>query len=139
MRFPLKTMGLAAVLAAGALAVGHLAFAGGDLGQDIENQIEAHSVQNFGIAQGLDASSTTNITAAQANADPTALVTLAKNLKATAVVIDPAAPNIDRISFWPNATNPEWLIYCNEQGSGAVALQRARLPTATSTPSSSPA
>lgn len=110
MRFPLKTMGLAAVLAAGALAVGHLAFAGGDLGQDIENQIEAHSVQNFGIVQGLDASSTTNINQATALADPTNLVTLAKSLKAKTVAVVDGAPNVDMISLWPNDTAPTHLI-----------------------------
>jgi len=62
--------------------------------------------------------------------DETALATLANGLSARVVTKSTggtAAPVIDMMALWPNDTNPTWLIACNEEGSGQVALQRIRI------------
>lgn len=111
----------------GALAAGAVAMAGPDFGQSIENQGRAHSMQNFGIVQPLDASSQLSIDAATATADPTKLATFAKQLNARTVAVVNGAPNIDMMALWPNDTNPEWLIACNEQGAANVGVVRIRI------------
>jgi hypothetical protein len=115
MRIHIKRIALGAAAALGLTAIAGIAGAATDFGQFIEGEHQAHSMQNFGIAQALTASSQDQITAATANADPTKLVTLAKQLKAKVVAVVPDAPNVDMMVLWPNDTNPTWIIACNEQ------------------------
>ena len=119
----------AVAAAAGALALGGLAFGAGDLGLDLQNQVNAHSNQAFGIVQPLQASSTQSIDAATASADPTKLVTLAKQLKAKTVAVVDGAPNLDMMSLWPSDSDPQWIIDCNEQGNGDIGLVRINIAT----------
>jgi secreted PhoX family phosphatase len=104
------------------------AFGGFDFGLFRDHQLEAHSEQVFGVAQALDASSTEDIGGVLANADPTALVTLAKGLRAHVVSAQPGlGANIDMMALWPDDANPTHLIACNEQGAAEPAVQRIRL------------
>jgi hypothetical protein len=43
-----------------------------------------------------------------------------------------AAPNLDQMVLWP-ASNPQYLIACNEQGTADPALQRISLATGNAT------
>ncbi len=127
MRLSFRQIALGAAAALGVMAIAGIAGARGDFGQDIENQARAHSNQNFGIGKPLEESSTTNINAATALADPTKLATLAKGLDAKTVAVVDGAPNIDMIALWPNDTNPTHLIACNEQGAAQIGLIRISL------------
>ena len=102
--------------------------AGPDFGQLVEQLVKAQSVKLFGTVGTLAASSTASISAAAADASPTALVRLAPGL--TAQVVSAASnlgANIDMMVLWPNDSAPTHIIACNEQGSGQVGLQRISL------------
>lgn len=120
----LGTVGLLALTAVGTAA----ATSPHDAGLDREKQLEAHSLQQFGVTSGLPASSTKDISAEEAAAHPERLVTLAKGLHAKVVTAGRAAPNLDMATLWP-ARDPRWLISCNEQGTTAPGLQRIDLRT----------
>lgn len=115
-----------------AVAVGTavVAVAGGDPGQQLQDQLEAHSVQYFGVTSGLSASSTQDID------DPAtpalAFATLAKGLSARVVTSGVAAPNLDMGALWP-VRDPQWLLYCNEQGPSDPGVQRINLSTGAAT------
>ena len=115
-----------------AVAVGTAvaAVAGGDPGQQLQDQLEAHSVQYFGVTSGLSASSTQDID------DPAtpalAFATLAKGLSARVVTSGVAAPNLDMGALWP-VRDPQWLLYCNEQGPSDPGVQRINLSTGAAT------
>ena len=111
--------GIALVVALGIGVVGS-ALAGLDFGLDTQNLLASKSQVLFGVGKPIDASSQDSIDATTADADPTALATLANGLNADVVTSGVAAPNIDMMALWPNATDPEWLIACNEQGSAQV-------------------
>src|SRR4030095_9843805 len=99
-----------------------------DFGLFRDHQLEVHSNQIFGIHEAVAASSTEDIGGVLADSDPTALVTLAKGLRARVVTAQPnAGSNIDMMALWPNDANPTHLIACNEQGTTAPGLQRIRL------------
>src|SRR5262245_770769 len=84
--------------------------------------------QLYGIVKPLGASSTESISAAAAEADPTALVTVAKGLKVSvATAANNAGSNIDMMAPWPDDVNPTHLIACNEQGPTSPGVQRIRL------------
>lgn len=103
---------------------------GFDFGTFREAQLEAHSQQLFGVAQPLASSSRRSIDAAQAEADPTRLVTLARGLRARVVSASPAlAPNVDQMALWPDDVHPTHLVFCNEQGATAPGVQRLDLAT----------
>ena len=110
-----KTRVALAAVAGIAVAVGSavVAVAGGDPGQELQDQLEAHSDQYFGVTSGLPASSTKDID--DPAAPPLAFATLAKGLSARVVTSGVAAPNLDMGALWP-VSNPKWLLYCNEQG-----------------------
>lgn len=73
------------------------AYAGGDFGQQVEQMLNSKANQLFGVNGTLDASSTTQISGAAAEADPTKLVTLAHGLTAHVVSKDPSlGGNVDR-------------------------------------------
>jgi hypothetical protein len=102
----------------------------GDFGQQVEQLLNAKSNSLFGLNGTLDASSTTQVTGAEAEADPTKLVTLARGLKAHVVSKDPAlGGNVDQIALWPSDTRPTHLIFCNEEGTSAPAIQRVTIAT----------
>ncbi len=99
-----------------------------DFGAFRDHLLEAHAEQLFGVGAPVGASSTASVSAAVAEADPTALVTLAKGLHARAVSASPSlAANIDMMALWPDDVNPTHLIVCNEQGPGQAGVQRIRL------------
>src|SRR5215510_8469183 len=117
-------VGLATVGAAGTVAAA-VSF---DFGVFRDQMLEAKSNQAFGVVSGIAQSSTASIDAATANADPTALVTMAKGL--TVGVVSAAAnlgANIDQMALWPNDQNPTHLIACNEEGPAQPGVQRIRV------------
>src|SRR5690242_4461091 len=61
----------------------------------------ASDMQRYGVIQGIAHSSTTDIDAATAKADPLKLATLAKGLKVRAVTSGNAAPTLDMAALWP--------------------------------------
>lgn len=118
---------LAFTLATAALTLGATpALADPDTGRR-QNDPEDRTVQTFGIIAPLASSSTRSITAAEAAADPTRLVTLARPLTARVVTAGAAGANVDMMALWPNDADPEWLIACNEQGTTSPGLQRIRI------------
>lgn len=101
-----------------------------DFGQKVEHLLNAQSVKLFGVVKPLDASSSASISADEANADPTKLMTVAHGLhiKVISAKAD-LGPNIDQMALWPNSVNPTHIIACNEQSTGQVALQRIDMAT----------
>ncbi|HEV8165593.1 MAG TPA: hypothetical protein VGR74_14305, partial [Actinomycetota bacterium] len=85
-------------------------------------------LRDFGVVKGLDRSSTLDIDAATASADPLRLATLAKGLRARVVTSGNAAPNLDMMALWP-VNHPTHLLACNEQGPGQAGVQRIDLAT----------
>jgi hypothetical protein len=127
MMFRSKSKVLTALSAVG-FATTAAAMNGFDFGLFRDNQLEAHSLQVFGVVQGVPESSNLSITASEANANPAALVTLARGLRAYVVGTgSSAAPVIDMMALWPNDEAPTHLIACNEEGTGRPGLQRIRL------------
>jgi hypothetical protein len=93
-----------------------------------DHQLDAHSIQLFGIVEPVEASSTASVDAITADADPPSLVTLAKGLSARVVTADAnAGADIDMMALWPNDQNPTHLIACNEQDTTDPGLQWIRL------------
>jgi hypothetical protein len=109
-----------------AVAAAVAAVAGGDPGQQQQDQLEAHSVQYFGVTSGLPSSSTQDID--DPNAAPLSFATLAEGLSARVVTSGVAAANLDMGALWP-VDNPRWLLYCNEQGPSDPGVQRVDLAT----------
>ena len=119
----------ALVVALGIGLVGS-ALAGLDFGLDEQNLLASKSQVLFGLGKPIDDSSQDSIDQVTAEADPTDLVTLANGLSAKVVTAAAnAGPNIDMMAPWPNATNPTWLIACNEQGTGDPGVQRINIST----------
>lgn len=99
-----------------------------DFGLRVEHQLRAHSNQLFGVTQPIAASSTQSMDAATAEANPTALATFAKGLRARVVTsAGNAGANIDMMALWPDDESATHLIACNEQGVAQPAIQRIRL------------
>ena len=95
----------ASLLAAGALLGSAVAgFAAIDYGQSVENALDVRAPELFGVVGPVAASSTASISQADALADPTRLVTLARSLKAR-MVTQTAAPVIDRKSTRLNSSH----------------------------------
>jgi hypothetical protein len=127
----MKRTAMVFVLVAG-LGIGVVgsAIAGLDFGVDTQNLLNARSQPLFGVGKPLGASSQDSIDASTAEADPTALVTLASGLGAEVVsAATNLGPNTDMMALWPNATDPEWLIVCNEEGPAEVGVQRINVET----------
>jgi hypothetical protein len=104
------------------------AVAGFSFGTFRDHQLSDLSHQLFGVGTPLAASSTKQLTQAQAQADPTKLVSLAKGLHARVVTTQGPAVD-DQISLWPNSTNPTYLIECNEDDVTQPGLVRIQLST----------
>jgi hypothetical protein len=117
-----------AALAVATLALTAGALATGDFGADTEGRLNQDAMDNFGVIKTLPSSSHAAATAAQANADPRSLITLAKGLSARVVTTSSGA-NTDMIALWPNDQQPTHLIVCNEQGTTDPGLQRINLQT----------
>ncbi len=101
-----------------------------DFGEQVEALAKIQAKELFGIYAPLGASSTASITADQANANPKALVTVAKGLKVNVVSAHAnLGANIDMMVLWPNDVHPTHIIACNEQGAGQVGVQRISLAT----------
>jgi secreted PhoX family phosphatase len=101
-----------------------------DFGQKVEQLAKSQSISLFGTLGTLGASSTTQLSATQAEATPAALLTVAPGLSVK--VVSSAAnlgANIDQMILWPSDTNPTHLIACNEQGTPQVGVQRIDLAT----------
>src|SRR5262245_23367331 len=110
------------------LGTGVAALALQDAGQSKEDLLEAHSEQFFGVVRGLDQSSTVDVDAATATADPLSLATLAKGLSARVLTSGNAASNLDMAALWP-PDNPQFIISCNEGGTATPGVQRISLAT----------
>jgi Alkaline phosphatase PhoX len=121
-----------AVLALVIAGVGTAAVTAMDFGQRTERELADHSEQLFGVEKPIEASSTADLTEAEALAKPSALVTVAKGLKVTVVSAGNAAPNLDQMVLWP-PSSPTHLIAINEEGSGEPGLQKIDLETGVAT------
>jgi len=125
-----------AVGAAAALVVAGVAAAAMmDFGLQTQNELADNAKPLFGVQSALSSSSSTDLNTAQALADPTKLVTLAKGLKATAVAAGPSdnvGPNSDQMVLWP-PSNPTYLIAVNEEGTDSPGLQKINLQTGQAT------
>jgi hypothetical protein len=99
-----------------------------DWGLDVQTQTQNKSHPLFGLGQPLTQSSTADLSPAQALADPTGLITVAKGLNVSVVSSGKAAPNLDQMVLWP-PSNPTHIIACNEEGTAKPALQKISLAT----------
>jgi len=124
-------MKLAAVAAGTLVVLGGGASASGtfDFGASRDAQLRSQSGALFGVDRPLTESSTTSVSPARAQSDPTSLVTLARGLHARVVTAGTAAPNIDQMALWPNGDHPTHLVACNEQGTTDPGVQRIDLAT----------
>src|SRR5919199_813306 len=111
-----------------AVVAGSAAEAASDLGTLLQAMLRDHAPE-FGVVRPLERSSDRSISAAAAQADPTALVTLVSSLHARVVTSTPLARNIDMIALWPDDTQPTHLIACNESGVADPGLIRVELAT----------
>ena len=110
-----RIMTVASLAMAIVLALGVAAYANGHFGfgEFRDHELADQSGDLFGIKKPLDESSTKSISQAEALTNLTKLATLAKGLKAK--VVTSQGPTIDdQISLWPNSSNPQYLIACNE-------------------------
>lgn len=116
-----------------ALAVGAAVSASAvpaDFGQKVEQLAKSQTTTLFGVLGALGASSSVQLSATQANANPAGLLTVAPGLSVKVVSADPAlAPNIDQMALWPTDINPTHIIACNEQGSGQIGVQSIEVAT----------
>lgn len=101
-----------------------------DFGQKVEQLAKSQALSLFGTLGTLGASSTTSLSAAAANANPAALLTVAPGLTVKVVSADASlAPNIDQMALWPSDANPTHIIACNEQGSSNIGVQSIEIAT----------
>ncbi len=101
-----------------------------DFGVEVERLARIQSLEFFGVFAPLGESSTLSLSAAAADANPAALISVAPGLRVKIVSAAAAlTPNIDQLVLWPNASQPTHIIACNEQGSGQIGVQRIDLKT----------
>ena len=75
----------------------------GSFGEFRDQLLKAHSMQLFGVGGPLAQSSTESIDAGTANANPRALATFARTLRARVVSAKAnLGANIDMMALWPN-------------------------------------
>ena len=132
MRLSRRLIPLVVGLIALVVVVGTALAALDDWGLDRQTQLQNKSEPLFGVGQPLTKSSTTDLTTAQALANPAGLITVAKGLKVNVVSAGKAAPNIDQMILWPKS-NPQYVIGCNEEGIAQPALQKISLATGAAT------
>jgi len=102
---------------------------GFDFGAWRDHQLTAGAQHLFGVGKPLSESSHESVDQATAEADPTSLATVAKGLHVEVATSDAnAGANIDMIAFWPDASHPTHLIFCNEVDDTSLpGVQRLRL------------
>jgi hypothetical protein len=123
----MRKRALLAAAAAGvslAMADGFTAYAA----QDEPGSAPRSELRDFGVVKGIAESSTEDIDAATAAADPARLATLARGLSARVLTSGNAAPNLDMMALWP-PDHPTHLLACNEQGPAQAGVQRIDLAT----------
>jgi hypothetical protein len=103
----------------------------------LQKQKELYDKGNllFGVQQPVEASSTVDLSEAQALADAAALVTLAKGLDVhvlAAGAADDVGSDVDQMVLWP-PSNPTHIIGINEEGAGDPGLQKIDLKTGKAT------
>jgi hypothetical protein len=103
-----------------------------DFGQHTQQALAHHANQLFGVKKPISASSTADLTEAEALADPAALATVAKGLKVNVVSSGNAAPNLDQMVLWPQS-HPTHIITINEEGPTEPSLQKIDLKTGIAT------
>jgi hypothetical protein len=121
-------VGAALVLGIGGVATASFL----DFGQQTERELADHANQLFGVKKPIQASSTVDLSEAQALADPAALATVAKGLDVDVVSAGNAAPNLDQMVLWP-ASHPTHIITINEEGPTEPSLQKINLKTGVAT------
>jgi secreted PhoX family phosphatase len=119
---------LAAAAAGVALALTGAIAASADRDNGRDGDDHGSQLRDFGVISGLDESSTLDIDAATATANPLKLATLAKGLRAKVLTAGNAAPNLDMMALWP-PDNPTHILACNEEGTGQPGVQRISLAT----------
>jgi hypothetical protein len=107
---------------------GAVALAAFSFGVYRDQQLAGLAAPLFGIDKPISASSTKQITQAEAQVNPLALATLAKGLHASVVTTE-GPTSVDQISLWPNDAHPTYLIACNEQGDTDPGVVRIELAT----------
>jgi hypothetical protein len=95
-----------------------------DFGQQTQEQLANQANLLFGVGKPIDASSTVDLTQAQAIANPSALVTMAKGLDVKVVSAGNAAPVLDQMVLWPQSS-PTYIIAINEEGPPSPASRRS--------------
>ena len=126
----MKKLLLAAAVTAATLVTTATFANAADFGQKVEQLAKSQSMSLFGTIGTLGASSTTQLTAAQVEASPASLLTVAPGLTVKTVsAVANLGANIDQMILWPNDINPTHLIACNEQGASQVGVQRINLST----------
>lgn len=125
----MRRQSIAAAVVLALAAAGTARAAESDFGVNVQRLLARHSQKLFGVTQPLEASSAESISQARALAEPLSLITLAGGLSGQVVSSGVAAPNIDMIVLWPDETNPQWLIACNEQDTTDPGLQRIEIAT----------
>ncbi len=101
-----------------------------DFGLRVEHELTAKSEKLFGVDRPVAQASTRSVDAATAEANPLAMVTIARGLRARVVsAAANLAPNVDMMALWPNDKQPTHLIVCNEQGATNPGVQRVDLAT----------
>jgi hypothetical protein len=84
------------------------------------------------VENPIAASSTVDLNEAQALANPSALVKVAKGLQVGVVSAGNAAPNLDQMLLWPQSS-PQYILAVNEEGPDEPALQKINLQTGVAT------
>jgi secreted PhoX family phosphatase len=129
-RFLAFAAAAAATVTSTAMADGFHHHRTSDFGVEVERLARVQSLEFFGVFAPLGESSSISLSAAAADANPVALITVAPGLRAKVVsAAANLAPNIDQIALWPSGSTPSHIIACNEQGSGQVGVQRIDLKT----------
>jgi Bacterial protein of unknown function (DUF839) len=128
-----KRSWVAAAAGVAVLAVGATAGAAGDFGLRVQELLLTQSKTQFGAAGPLHGSSSLQVTQEQALQDPAVLATVAKGLSVRVVTSGTAPSVLDQIALWPDDSNPQWLIACNEQGTTDPGLVRIDIATGAST------
>src|SRR5262245_48667654 len=127
-------LGIGAALVACVAGVA-VAAAALDFGAQTQQRLADGSLELFGVEKPVAAASTANLDEAQALADPTALVTLAKGLTARVLAAGAKSnvgANMDQMVLWP-PSNPTHVIGLNEQDPEDPGLQKIDLKTGVAT------
>ena len=119
----------------GLAVVGVAVAASSDFGLQKQKELYDQGNLLFGLQKPVEASSTVDLSEAQALADPAALVTLAKGLDVdvlAAGAADDVGSDMDQMVLWP-PSNPTHIIGINEEGPGDPGLQKIDLKTGEAT------